>query len=156
MKLYLVQHAKAAPKEIDPERGLTDQGRQELQKVAAFVRPLNLSVDYLWHSGKRRAAQTAELLAEVITINQAEAARGDLGPTDDVTAVSDELAHIEQDVAIVGHLPFLSKLMSLLLTGSESADIVAFKNAGIVCLSRSEENQWQLDWVIIPELLAAT
>lgn len=155
MKLYLVQHAKAAPKEIDPERALTDQGRQELQKVAAFIKPLDLSVDYLWHSGKKRAAQTAELLAEVIRINQAEAARDDLGPTDDVTAVSDELAHIEQDVLIVGHLPFLSRLTSLLLTGSESADTVVFKNAGIVCLNRSEENRWQLDWVVIPELLVA-
>jgi phosphohistidine phosphatase len=155
MKLYLVQHAKAAPKEIDPERGLTDQGRQELQNVAAFVRPLNLSVDYLWHSGKRRAAQTAELLAGVIRINKAEAARNDIGPTDDVTALSDELAHTEQDVVIVGHLPFLGKLTSLLLTGSESVGTVAFKNAGIVCLSHSEENYWQLDWMVTPELLAA-
>ncbi len=48
MKLYLVQHAKAAPKEIDPERALTERGRQELRKVAAFIQPLNLSVDYLW------------------------------------------------------------------------------------------------------------
>ena len=156
MKLYLVQHAKAAPKEIDPERPLTKEGRQELQRVAAFVKPLNLSVDYLWHSGKKRAVQTAELLAEVIKINKTQVARDDLGPTDDVAALSDELDHIEQDVMIVGHLPFLSKLTSMLLTGSESVDTVAFKNSGIVCLNRSEENRWNLDWVIIPELLAAT
>jgi phosphohistidine phosphatase len=154
MKLYLVQHAKAAPKATDPERALTDQGRRELQKVAAFIKPLDLSVDYLWHSGKKRAAQTAELLAEAIKINKAQAARGDLGPTDDVAALSDKLAHIKQDVMIVGHLPFLSKLTSLLLTRSESADTVAFKNSGIVCLNRSEENRWQLNWVVIPELLA--
>jgi phosphohistidine phosphatase len=156
MKLYLVQHAKAAPKEIDPERALTKEGCQELQKIAVLVKPLNLSVDYLWQSGKKRAAQTAELLAEVIKIKKAESVRDDLGPTDDVTALSDELAHIEQDVMIVGHLPFLSKLTSLLLTGSESADTVAFKNSGIVCLNRSEENRWQLNWVVIPELLAVT
>lgn len=156
MKLYLVQHAKAAPKETDSERALTEEGRQELQKVAAFVKPLHLSADYLWHSGKRRAAQTAELLAGVIKIKKAESVRDDLGPTDDVTALSGELAHLRQDVMIVGHLPFLSKLTSLLLTGSESADTVAFKNVGIVCLNRSEENRWQLNWVVIPELLAVT
>lgn len=156
MKLYLVQHAKAAPKEIDPERALTKEGRQELQKIAAFVKLLNLSVEYLWHSGKKRAAQTAELLAEVIRINQGKAARDDLGPTDEVTALSDELNQLQQDVMIIGHLPFLSKLTSLLLTASESADTVVFKNAGIVCLNRSEENRWQLDWIVIPELLAAT
>lgn len=55
---------------------------------------------------------------------------------------------------IVAHLPFLSKLASLLLTGSESASTVAFKQGGIVCLERFEGQRWQVDWMIIPELLA--
>jgi len=46
MKLYLVQHAKAASKEVDPERPLTEEGHRDIQKVAAFIRPLNLCVDY--------------------------------------------------------------------------------------------------------------
>jgi phosphohistidine phosphatase len=53
----------------------------------------------------------------------------------------------------VGHLPFLNKLASLLLTGCESADAVAFKNAGIVALSRNEGNNWQIDWMVTPEIL---
>jgi len=154
MKLYLVQHAKAASKEMDPERTLTEQGRRDIQKVAAFIRPLNLSVDCLWHSGKKRAAQTAEVLAEAIEAKEGTIARDGLGPNDNVTALRSELASTEQDIMIVGHLPFLSKLTSLLLTGSESANTVAFKNAGIVCLSRNEENGWQVDWVLTPKLLA--
>ena len=154
MKLYLVQHAKAASKQIDPQRPLTKEGHQDMQKVTAFIKPLKLCVDYLWHSGKRRAAQTAELLAEVIKINKTKTARDGLGPNDDVTVLKDELASLQQDVMIVGHLPFLSKLASLLLAGDESANMVAFKQGGIVCLSRSEINQWQIDWMITPELLA--
>jgi len=153
MKLYLVQHAKAASKEIDPQRPLTEEGRRDVQKVAAFIKPLNVCVDYLWHSGKRRAAETAELLAEVIDIKETTIARDGLGPNDDVTALRDELLSSQQDIVIVGHLPFLSKLAPLLLAGSESAETVAFKNAGIVCLNRSEANQWQIDWVITPELI---
>ncbi len=153
MKLYLVQHAKAAPTEVNAQRPLTEEGRRDVQKVAAFVKPLNLCVDYLWHSGKRRAAETAELLAEVINIKEATIARDGLGPNDDVTALRDELLSSQEDIMVVGHLPFLSKLASLLLTGSESAETVAFKNAGIVCLSRSETNQWQVDWVVTPELI---
>ena len=153
MKLYLVQHAKAASKQIDPHRPLTEEGHQDMQKVTAFIKPLKLCVDYLWHSGKRRAAQTAELLAEVIKINKAKTARDGLGPNDDVTVLRDELASLQQDVMIVGHLPFLSKLASLLLGGSESANTVAFKQGGIVCLRRAEENQWQIDWMVTPELL---
>jgi len=154
MKLYLVQHAKAASKEMDPERTLTGQGRRDIQKVAAFIRPLNLSVDCLWHSGKRRAVQTAEVLAKAIEAKEGTIARDGLGPNDNVAALRSELASTEQDIMIVGHLPFLSKLTSLLLTGSESANTVAFKNAGIVCLSRYEENGWQVDWVLTPKILA--
>ena len=153
MKLYLIQHAKAASKQTDPQRPLTEEGRCDIQKIAAFIKPLNLCVDYLWHSGKKRAIQTADVLAEVIKINKAKAARDGLGPNDDVTTLKNEFAATQQDVMIVGHLPFLGRLTSLLLTGSESADTVAFKNGGIVCLNRSENNQWQIDWMMIPELI---
>ena len=153
MKLYLVQHAKAASKEVDTERLLTEEGHGDIQKVAAFIKPLNLCVDYLWHSGKKRAAQTAELLAEVVEITKAQAAHDGLAPNDDVTALKDELMSLQQDIMVVGHLPFLSKLASLLLSGCESANTVAFKQAGIVCLECCEENQWQLDWMVTPELI---
>ena len=153
MKLYLVQHAKAALKQVDPQRPLTEEGRRDIQKVSAFIEPLNLCIDYLWHSGKRRAVQTAEFLAEVVEINKTQTIHDGLGPNDDVTVLRDDLALAQQDVMIVGHLPFLSKLASLLLGGSESANTVAFKQGGIVCLRRAEENQWQIDWMVTPELL---
>jgi phosphohistidine phosphatase len=152
MKLYLVQHAKAASEQTDPQRPLTKEGRNEIQKVAAFIKPLNLCVDYLWHSGKKRSVQTAEILAEVIKVKTLTTHDG-LGPSDDVTVIRNELITTSGDIMIVGHLPFLSKLASLLLAGAESANTVAFKNGGIVCLNYSEENQWQIDWVVIPDLI---
>jgi len=141
MKLYLVQHAKAASKEADPERPLTEEGLQDIRKISAFIKPLNLCVDYLWHSGKKRAEQTSNVLAEVIRINKGKTASEGLGPSDDVKVLKDKLSTSKQDIMIVGHLPFLSKLVSLLLAGSESANIVAFKQGGIVCLNRDEQNQ---------------
>jgi len=153
MKLYLVQHAKAASKETDPQRSLTEEGRRDLQKVAAFIKPLNLSVDYLWHSGKTRARQTADVLSEVVEVKKEMAAHEGLAPNDNVTVLKDELISDRQDVMIVGHLPFLSKLTSLLLTNSESSNTVAFKNGGILCLEYSDDNRWQLQWMIVPDLL---
>ena len=153
MKLYLVQHAKAASKEEDPERGLSEEGRREIRKVAAFVKRFALGVDCLWHSGKKRAAQTVEVLGEAINVKEGTAGRDGLGPNDDVTVLTDELASTQKDIMIVGHLPFLSRLASLLLAGSEWANTVAFKNAGIVCLERSEDNRWQIDWMVTPELV---
>ena len=153
MKLYLVQHAKAASKETDPQRSLTEEGRRDIQKVAAFIESLNLSVDCLWHSGKTRAKQTAEILAEVVEVAEEMSAHDGLAPNDEVTPLKEELISKNQNIMIVGHLPFLPKLASLLLTNSESSNMVAFKNGGIVCLDYSDDNQWQLQWMVVPDLL---
>lgn len=153
MKLYLVQHAKAASKEVDPDRALTDEGRRDIQKVATFIKALNLKVDLLWHSGKTRAAQTAEALAKVIEMRTPVTVRDSLAPNDDVAAMKDELTSSGQDIMIVGHLPFLSKLASLLLAGNESASTVAFQQGGIVAFELSAEDRWQINWMVIPELL---
>lgn len=154
MKLFLIQHAKAASKDVDPHRSLTDEGRRDIQKVALFIKALNLEVDFLWHSGKTRAAQTAEVLAEVLKVKTQMTARDGLSPNGNVAALKDELVSGGHDVMIVGHLPFLSKLASLLLAGDESAGIVAFQNGGIVAFEQPAESRWQINWMVIPELLA--
>jgi len=154
MKLYLVQHAKAAPEQIDPQRPLTKEGKADLQKIAAFIKPLNLCVDYCWHSRKKRAEQTAEILTAVIKVRKAKIARDGLGPNDDVKILKDELSGTAADIIIVSHMPFVSRLASLLLTNSESAEPVAFRQGGIVALSRAEPENWQLDWMLTPQLLA--
>jgi phosphohistidine phosphatase len=153
MKLYLVQHANAVSENVNPERPLSDQGLRDIQKIADFLKSLNLTVDNLWHSTKTRAIQTAKILADVIKINKEKTERDGLAPNDDVTAIKDELVAARQDTMIVSHMPFVSKLASLLLTGQKLADTVAFKQGGIVALSCSGENQWQIEWMVTPELL---
>ena len=153
MKLYLIQHGQAASPDVDPQRPLTEEGVRDVRKVAAFIKPLKLRVDCLWHSRKKRAVQTAEILAEVVEVKESKVERDGLAPNDDVAAVRDEIVLAEQDVMIVGHLPFVSKLASLLLTGDESAGVIAFKQGGIVALSSSDGNHWQIDWMAIPDLL---
>jgi phosphohistidine phosphatase len=76
-----------------------------------------------------------------------------LAPNDNVNVIKERIISAGQDLMIVGHLPFLSKLASLLLTGSESSETVAFKQGSIVCLRCEDENQWQINWMITPELL---
>ncbi len=153
MKLYLVQHGKAATKETDPTRPLTEEGRSDVRKVAEFIKPLSLYVDCLWHSGKTRAAQTAEILASVVKAKKGILQRQGLSPNDDVSALKNEISSVEDDIMIVGHLPFLSKLASLLVAGRETAEVVEFKQGGIVCLERREEEKWRINWMIMPELL---
>ena len=154
MTLYLVQHAQAVSKDVDMRRPLSNEGRRDIQKMAAFIEALHLEVDLLWHSGKTRAAQTAESLAKVVKVRTQMTARDGLAPNDDVAAMKDELTSGGHDVMIVGHLPFLSKLASLLLTGDETVGTIAFQNGGIVAFGQPTEGRWQINWMVIPELLA--
>ena len=154
MRLYLVQHGKAVAKEQDPERPLTDLGRREAQRMAEFIRPLGLRIDQLWHSGKLRAEQTAEIYADAVTVADGPTARAGLKPNDSAALLRDELAVTSDDTMIVGHMPFVSRLANLLLTGYESPPVVTFVNAGLVCLERTADNRWQIEWHITPDQVA--
>ncbi|HDD66024.1 MAG TPA: phosphohistidine phosphatase SixA, partial [Nitrososphaeria archaeon] len=62
MKVYLVQHGEAKREEEDPARPLTEEGKREVEDVARFLAELGVRVDRILHSGKLRAAQTANIL----------------------------------------------------------------------------------------------
>jgi len=77
-----------------------------------------LGSDAMWHSGKPRAQQTGELLAKAIGALDRIVQREGLEPKDQVTATKEALQQTSA-VMIVGHLPFLGKLVALLVTGNE-------------------------------------
>jgi len=54
---------------------------------------------------------------------------------------------------LVGHLPHLKKLASLLLTGRDDLEIVKFRYGGVVCLERRENGLWSILWIIRPDIL---
>ena len=72
---------------------------------------LNLAVDYLWRSGKKRATRTAEFLAEVVKINEGQIIHDGLGPNDDVTALKNEL--ISADISHIKRLAAPLSLISI-------------------------------------------
>lgn len=152
MKIYLVRHGEAVSSEVDPKRPLSEQGLVDVRKVASFIRPLKISVEHIWHSGKLRAAQTAEIMTGVV-VGKDYSAHESLGPNDDVTNIADEIEAYDTDLMIVGHLPFLAYLASLLVAGKETANVVAFDAGSIACLNRSDSGRWQIEWMITPELL---
>ncbi len=153
MKLYLVQHGEAVSEEVDIQRPLSSKGRLDVRKVAEFVRRARLKVQLIWHSGKVRALQTAEILGGALSIEGSVIMRKGLAPLDPVEEVENELREREEDLMIVGHLPFLGKLVSRLLIGSGSPNLVTFQQGAVVCLERLETQSWYIRWMVIPELL---
>jgi phosphohistidine phosphatase len=154
MNLYLVQHGEAKTKAEDPERALTQSGTEVVERMAAWAAKAAFEVDQVRHSGKRRAQQTAEILAEAIAPSRGVVSVSGINPNDDVAPWAETLARKNRPVMLVGHLPFLSRLASLLLVDDAAAEVIRFRNAGIVCLTH-EENRWSLRWVVTPDLAGA-
>jgi len=150
MKLYLVQHGEAKSESEDPQRSLTEKGKEEVQNVAKMAKKLDLCPSKIYHSGKLRAKQTAEIFADSLK-RPAEPAQG-LNPNDDVLEWADRISREKEDLIIIGHLPFLEKLTSLLVTGKEDTRPVLFRYGAIVFLDKNEAGGWGLRWILTPEM----
>ncbi|MFC1533659.1 phosphohistidine phosphatase SixA [Thermodesulfobacteriota bacterium] len=153
MKLYLMQHGKPLSKDEDPERPLSDQGAMELRKMAEFLEKCGIRVGEVLHSGKTRARQTAEIMISKLNPGAEPVGKDYLSPLDDVKDIGDQIKEREDDLMIAGHLPHLSKLTSLLVTGSESTPVVAYQQGGVVCLSRDKDGNWTVAWMLVPEII---
>lgn len=153
MRLYLVRHGQAQPKEVDAERGLTPAGKADVRRMAEHLRRLDLSVASVWHSEKKRARQTAELLAAAIKVDRGLQEREDLTPNAAVDPVAEELSRLDEDLMIVGHMPFQSLLAGLLLTGGREDDLLSFATAAVACLQSDADGAWRLLWMVEPDLV---
>ena len=153
MYAYLVQHGKAKSAEEDPNRGLSEEGRQEVARIAEFLRELRITISLICHSGKLRAEETAHILASTVRCTAGPCHIDGLSPADDPAATANFLKVYTDDILIVGHLPHLERLTSLLLTGNPDSRPVQFRNGGVVCLEKEHNGTWSLVWAIVPELL---
>ena len=153
MKVYLVRHGEAVSSEYHPQKPLSKQGLADVRKVASFIEPLGISVEHIWHSGKLRAAQTAEILTESISMEKGCSAHENLGPNDDVTIIANEIEAYNTNLMIVGLLPYMGHLTSLLVSGKDAAGVIAFDTGSIVCLNGSDPGRWQIEWMITPKIL---
>ncbi len=144
MSIYISQHGKSASKDVDPKRGLTPDGAAEVTRVARMLSEAGLAVDVIWHSGKARAAQTAEIFAASLKPDEGVKSRDGIGPLDDVEAFAGDLPK-DRNEMIVGHLPFMERIVSYLITGDADGRVVVFQNGGVVRLDW--DAQWQR-WVI--------
>lgn len=154
MRLYLVQHGEALPKEVDPERRLSDKGREDAERLAELLGARGIRVARVLHSGKTRARQTAQILAAALAPETAVSARSGLDPNDATEAFAGEIEAWREDVLVVGHLPFMDRLVARLIGGREEAPIVAYRQGAMVCLERTESGGWVIAWMLRPELLA--
>lgn len=151
--MYPTQHGLAVPKDIDPDRPLSEQGRQDIRCLADLLGHAGIRVAQVFHSSKTRAEQTATLLAAPLLPAGRPQARTGLAPNDAVEPLFHEIAAWAGDALIVGHLPFLGRLASLVLAGDPDRPTLAFQPGSLGCLERDAAGHWVLLWMIRPELI---
>jgi len=152
MALFLVQHGKAAPAEIDSERGLTAEGRAEVDRIALVAKGYGVRIGAILHSGKKRARETAEIFGEKLGPGISVSAATGMDPNDDAAAFAGRVSAAE-NMMLVGHLPFMEKLASHLITGSPDRPVFMFQNGGIVCLDiHPATGTWVILWALMPHI----
>jgi phosphohistidine phosphatase len=152
MALYLVQHGKSLPKDIDPDQGLSEAGVAETERIADVAANYGVSVSHIKHSVKTRARKTAEIFASALNPAGGVAEVGGLKPLDDVIAFAAAIDPAENSM-LVGHLPFMERMTSYLVTGTTDKPIFKFQNSGIVCLNKDpDSDSWVIVWTLMPKI----
>ena len=154
MKLYCVRHghAERLPDESG-ERPLTQEGVEEINRVAAYLAHQDVHAVHVMHSGKLRAQQSAVILAEAVAKDQLVEVCELLGSNRLTAPLIDQIQRWHDDTLLVGHMPLMSQLVSALILGNDYTDILRFPPATVVCLERFE-NRWILNWVLRPDLVS--
>lgn len=130
-----MQHGEALDADTDPQRPLSDVGVRSVRDVARRAAACGVRIDRIVHSGKERAAQSAQILADTLACADVGQVDG-LSPNDSVEQAARQLVDLDSDtsLAIVGHLPFLDRLAGLLVAGDPQMHAVVFRNGGLVHL----------------------
>ncbi len=153
MELYLMQHALACSAEEDPQRVLTPEGVAQAKASARGMRRLGLEFDLIVSSPKRRAQQTAALVAEAVRYPYSDILASDaVLPDQPLEPLLKLLAAepVDARILVVGHLPHLEHLATQLLHGG----VLVFENAGLVALELTGWDDARLLWLLTPRQLA--
>jgi len=148
-----MRHGEAIGVAENIRQPLSETGREQVNLIANFLLANNVSISYIFHSEKLRAQQTAEELAKKLSPEKIAILAG-LLPDDDVGILAQSCQAWDQDTLLVGHLPFMNYLASLLLTNQKSNLCCNFDNAAIICLEKIGQFQWCLSWFITPHYLS--
>ncbi len=169
MKLLVIRHAPAEDREVfastgepDEARPLTDYGRKKMRKAAQGLNVVMPYIDVLATSPLARCMETAQIISDAysgLEILEAPVLAPGHTPEKVLTWLKTQKKH--GSVAIIGHEPELSRIVSWLLTGRKKP-ITDFKK-GAACLlnfsgtasTKMAHGKAQLSWMLSPSQLRA-
>lgn len=138
MIVYLIRHGIAediGPDGSDRSRRLTDRGRTRMTVAAAGLRTLGIAPDVVLASPYPRAMETAEIVVAALGApapQPLDALTPEVPAAETLKAVARYARH--EQVMLVGHLPNLAEVGSMLLTGSPHGAILEVKKGTCIAV----------------------
>jgi phosphohistidine phosphatase len=125
MEIFLLRHGLAADRDSlafknDAARMLLPKGQKQIKKVSRALAEMDLEFDLILSSPLLRAAETAEIVASGLNSKKRLKFSDTLEPEKDPIQLISRLQKLKptpNSILLVGHEPFLSRLVSLLTTG---------------------------------------
>ncbi len=166
MNLFILRHAIASnPGEDrlsknlpDADRPLSSKGEQKLWRSTEAMRVLELKFDAVVSSPLLRARQTAQIVTEALALRRKLVLTAHLAPDGSPKLLIEQLNHLgprAKNILLVGHEPYLSRLISLLIAGSTTATI-DLRKSGLAKLDVAELRYARcatLAWLLTPKQL---
>jgi phosphohistidine phosphatase len=161
MNIFILRHGVAVEPgtpgyESDSERPLIPKGERRLRSAGAAMEKLELSFDLILSSPFVRARQTAEIVAGELKLKKRLEFFEGLVPGGNPKALIhalNELKPAPENVLLVGHEPYLSRLISLLVSGDADAAAIEMKKGGLCKLEAAALRHGQcarLTWLLTP------
>jgi len=151
LNLYILQHGEAVPREIDPERPLSEHGNRDIRILALHMQNMGVQLGNIFHSGKLRAEQSARLIAETLSPEILPVKTEGLNPNDDPAVIIGDIEQMNENILIASHMPFVSRLCSTLLTGTIEAEFASVPGT-LFCLEKADD-KWRLAYMLRPDFL---
>ena len=161
MNIYILRHGLAVEPGSsgftkDSERPLTPKGERKVRKIGKAFEKLELSFDCILSSPYIRARQTARIVADSLDAGKKLDLSEALTPGGSPRKLIEEINGRKpkpENVLIVGHEPYLSELVSNLLSGDVDV-AVTMKKGGLCKLTADELRPGQcarLEWLLTPK-----
>jgi phosphohistidine phosphatase len=161
MNVYLMRHAHALDVgekgvRTDRDRPLSRKGLEITHEVASALKTLEVQVDCVATSPYPRALQTAEIVARElgnVPLDKCPMLEPGASPPEVVQWLRGSKLH---SVMLVGHMPDLAEIASLLICGTPTAGLM-FKKAAVCRISFDTlpaPGTGILEWLLPPALLA--
>jgi phosphohistidine phosphatase len=163
MNIFILRHGIAVERgtkgfEKDSERPLTGKGKRQLRTSAGAMKRMKLRFDLILSSPYKRARQTAEIVAEELKLKKRLKFSDALKSENDPESVIAEIAGLKttlENILLVGHEPYLSRLISMLISGNDTM-AMDFKKGGLCKLEMEKSDgapSAQLAWLLTPKLM---